>query len=284
MLNKLLPGKTFRSLLPHVLFRRAVDTANGGVYAPRCDIRDPLECDFYHDIDIPGYGTFPGAWDLRGRESDYLGGVEFRGKRVLELGPANGALGFWMERQGAEVVCYDLSPEQDWDLVPYASVEDEMRLTSVERKEHIRRLNNAWWLAHRAFNSRARLVHGDVYHIPPEIGPVDIVTFGAILLHLRDPFLALQNGLRLARETAVVVDLVLHGFDSESPVLRFVPDATKGQPRESWWLFSPALIVGMLGVLGFGDARVLYHSQKHYGNDMAMFTVIARRTHGTVRA
>jgi len=30
---------------------------------------------------------------------------------------------------------------------------------NTERKEHIRRLNNAWWLAHRAYQSRARLVH-----------------------------------------------------------------------------------------------------------------------------
>jgi hypothetical protein len=280
---KLSPGKAFRSLLPHSRFRRDQAAAADGVYAAPKHVTDVKDCDFYHDMDIPGYGTHRGAWDLRGREGEYLGGVEFGGKRVLELGTANGALGFWMERQGADVVCYDLSPELDWDIVPYASLEKELRTTARERKEHIRRLNHAWWLAHRAYQSGARLVHGDVYHVPAAIGPVDIVTFGAILLHLRDPFLALQNGLRLARETAVVVDLVLPGSDLEAPTLQFAPDSTKGQPRESWWLLSPALVVRMLGVHGFEDTRVLYHTQKHFDNDMAMFTVVARRTHGHVR-
>jgi len=281
---KLPTGRTFRSLLPHRRFLRQDSSPKGSrdVYAAPRLVRDPGDCDFYHNMDIPGYGPFTGSWDLRGRESTYLGGVEVQGKRVLELGTANGALGFWMDQQGAEVVCYDLSPAHDWDIVSYASVEDELRVTVSDRKEHIRKLNNAWWLAHRAYQSRARLVHGDVYHIPAAIGPVDVVTFGAILLHLQDPFCALQNGLRLARETAVVVDLVPPGADLEAPCMQFVPDPTVAQPRESWWLMTPGLVVRMLGVLGFGSARVLYHTQKHYNNDMSMFTVVAQRTHGTV--
>src|SRR6185437_2501791 len=108
MMIKLTPGKTLRSFLPHARFRREPARAGdpGSVYAPACDVRNVGECDFYHDMDIPGYGTFRGAWDLRGREDEYLGGVDFRGKRVLELGTANGALGFWMERQGGDLVCY----------------------------------------------------------------------------------------------------------------------------------------------------------------------------------
>jgi hypothetical protein len=282
MLNKPPTGRTFRSMLPHSRSRpqHDQDPAAGSVYAPPIHVETLEECDFYHDMELPGLEAQHGAWDLRWRESEYLGGVDFRDKRVLELGTANGALGFWMEQQGAEVVCYDLSPALDWDIVPYSRAEAEVRATAAERKEHIRRLNNAWWLAHRLFRSKARLVHGDVYHVPAAIGPVDIVTFGAILLHLRDPFLALQNGLRLARETAVVVDLVLPGSDLDAPTLRFAPDASTGQPRESWWLLSPALVVRMLGVLGFEETRISYHSQKHFGSDMAMYTVVARRTHG----
>ena len=66
--------------------------------------------------------------------------------------------------------------------------------------------------------------------------------------------------------------------------MRFMPDPSRGHPRESWWLFTPAMIVAMLGVHGFGDARVSYHTQKHHESDMAMFTVVAQRTHGTVAA
>jgi hypothetical protein len=276
-------GKTLRSLLPHARFRGMRRRLFGGPYARPRRVGDLSKCYFYHDMDIPGYGSISGAWDLRGREDVYLGGVAFRGKRVLEMGTATGALGFWMERQGAEMVCYDLSPAHDWDIVPYARIGAELPATVAERKAHIAEINNAWWLAHRAYGSRARLVHGEVYDVPAAIGPVDIVTFGAILLHLRDPFRALQAGTRLAYETAVVVDLVPPETDLDAPMLRFVPDPATGQPRESWWYLSPNAVVQMLGVLGFGAAHITYHTQKHDGKDMSLYPVVARRTHGTVR-
>lgn len=62
------------------------------------------ECFFYHTMDLPGHGVVQGDWDIRGRESQYLGEVAFRNKRVLEVGPASGQLSFFMEGQGAEVV------------------------------------------------------------------------------------------------------------------------------------------------------------------------------------
>jgi hypothetical protein len=73
-------------------------------------------------------------------------------------------------------------------------------------KNHIERLKNGWWFAHDIFGSRARVVYGNIYDVPQEIGPVDIATFGAILLHLRDPFQALHSALRLTRETVIVTE------------------------------------------------------------------------------
>jgi hypothetical protein len=86
-------------------------------------IDDINECYFYHTMDIPGHGLVKGNWDLRGKESEYLGHVDFQGKRVLEIGTASGHLCFSMEKMGAEVVAYDLSPKQDWDLVPYSGLD-----------------------------------------------------------------------------------------------------------------------------------------------------------------
>lgn len=59
-------------------------------------------------MDIPGYGGVEGEWDLRKGVKEYLGNVDFKGKRVLEIGTASGFLCFYMEGQGAEVVAYDL--------------------------------------------------------------------------------------------------------------------------------------------------------------------------------
>ncbi len=176
------------------------------LYAEPRDVGDLGECWFYHTMEIPGHGLVTGQWDLRGSEHRYTGGVDFEGRRVLEVGTASGLLCFYMERQGAEVVAFDLSDDHQWDLVPFAGVDADAEM--AVRRGLIRKINNAYWLGHRAFGSGAKVVYGSVYDIPIEIGPVDIAIYGSVLLHVRDPFLALYNGLRLARSTVVVTDLV----------------------------------------------------------------------------
>jgi SAM-dependent methyltransferase len=179
-----------------------------GMLSPYAEPRTILsvdECYFYHTMDVPGHGTIDGEWDLRGSVDDYLGHFEFKGKRVLDIGAASGILSFHIERQGAEVVSFDLSENFDWDIVPFFGNNNEgMR---SDRRDHIRKINNGYWLCHRAFGSNAKMVNGAVYDIPPSIGPFDVAVFGSILLHLRDPFLALENAARMVRETIIVSDL-----------------------------------------------------------------------------
>jgi len=71
------------------------------IWAQPRDITDLEDCYFYHTMDIPGFGTVEGEWDLRGKERAYLGNVELAGKRVLELGTASGHLCFSMEKMGS---------------------------------------------------------------------------------------------------------------------------------------------------------------------------------------
>ncbi len=176
-----------------------------GIYAPPRHVTDIGECSFYHVTDLPGHGVVGWGWDLRGGEEKYLGGVEVRGKRVLELGTSSGFLCRYMESKGADVVGYDLSDEYTWDFVPYSQC--DMSSYLLEMKNYLRLQNNAWWFAHRLFRSTAKVVYGHVYEIPEQIGTVDVSTFGSLLLHVRDPFLALQNALRLTRESVVTTDL-----------------------------------------------------------------------------
>ena len=204
------------------------------------------------------------------------------GKRVLEIGTASGFLCFHMEDHGAEVVAYDLSEAHDWDVVPFANEDHERQL--AERRRHIRAINDGWWLAHRARNSSASVVYGNVYDVPEAIGKVDIVTFGAILLHLRDPFLALQNAVRLNPDVVIVTESlsirlslpqILAGKVQPGPM--FLPNRRRGGPHETWWLLTPDLIKRMLGVLGFADSKVHYHRQRFENRWQPMFTVVARR-------
>jgi hypothetical protein len=253
------------------------------VYAEPRTVTDLEECYFYHSMEIPGYGLVEGPWDLRGGVDDYLGGVDLRDKRVLEVGTASGFLCFTMEGRGADVVAYDLSDKQSWDVVPYAQYDHES--FDAERREHLRKLNNSWWLAHRAFESSAKVVYGTVYQIPDEIGRVEVATYGNVLRHFRDPFLALERGLGLTTETAIVTEnpslrysLPQMAASLLKPNMAFLPNYERVQPRESWWHFTPASIKQMLGVLGFEDTTVKYHVQRFEGRRNPQFTVVGRRT------
>jgi 2-polyprenyl-3-methyl-5-hydroxy-6-metoxy-1,4-benzoquinol methylase len=97
--------------------------AIGQLYAePKTNV-NLSDCAFYHTMKIPGYGRIEGEWEIRPRQ--YLGGVDFRGKRVLELGTADGYLCFYMEHQGADVVACDLSPDASLDMVPMSRIDHE---------------------------------------------------------------------------------------------------------------------------------------------------------------
>jgi hypothetical protein len=200
-----------------------------------------------------------------------------------------------MEREGAEVVGYDLSEADEWDIVPFARSSNSGFMT--ERKDHIRKLNNAFWLCHRVFESRARMVYGDVYSIPAAIGSVDICTCCSILLHVRDPFRALEKALSLTRETIIVTEpaaffrlpsylrsyrRLLPSKLVAGPAMEFLPDWRVGEPNETWWRLSPEIVQRFIGTLGFEKSTVTHHSQLYHRGRMKLrlpqFTVVGHRT------
>ena len=93
------------------------------IYVTPKTVTDVRECEFYHEMDLPGYGHIASdsimQWDLRGREREYLGNVKFDEKRVLDVGTASGYLSFFVESQGAEVVSHDVSETQSLGIIPY---------------------------------------------------------------------------------------------------------------------------------------------------------------------
>ncbi len=252
-------------------------TAQSPYSAPR-PIASADECYFYHTMDVPGHGTIQGEWDLRGSVDKYLGNFDFKGKRVLDVGAASGILSFHIEKQGAEVVSFDLSENFDWDIVPFA--ENDNDATRSERRSHLRKINNGYWLCHKAFGSNARMVNGVVYDIPQTIGPVDVAVFGSILLHLRDPFLALENAARLTKEAIIVSDLSPYGRlgskYKKSP--RFMPkSADPGGINDGWFRLPPLLVQEYLGILGFKQSTLTWNSFKYGERTRLIYTIIAQR-------
>ena len=251
-------------------------------YSKPRNVSDQQECYFYHTMNLPGIGRIEGNWNLGTKLKEYLGNVDFKLKRVLDVGCASGILSFYVEKEGAEVVSFDLDKNGDWDIVPYAKWEQFAHVVA-DRKSIINKLNNAYWLSHRLLKSKAKVVYGSVYAIPDAIGRVAISFYGAILLHLRDPFLALQNGLKLTTKTVVVVE-GLRGQNQKTtePFLGLLPDSKTVEPKDTWWDIRPEWVVRAIGVLGFEDVKINYHTQKYEGRDIPLYTVVGKRTHGNL--
>ena len=241
------------------------------------------DCNWYHTFNLPGGEVIQGAWDLRGGEDAYLGGVDVHGKRVIEPGPASGYLSFFMERQGAEVVSFETGFDVSIDLLP------DRGLSTVENRTDLMRgtiegIHNSWWYMHRTYGSVAKLVHGDFYNLPGDLRDFDVAVFGAILLHLREPWGAISEVARRTTERIIVTDLIQ---DREAPlesnIMRFSPLAN--HEISNWWAIYPGAVVSMLERVGFGKTTITEHTQTHHlghrlednAVEMPMFTVVGER-------
>jgi SAM-dependent methyltransferase len=242
------------------------------------------ECSFYHTVETADGEVVMGPWDLRGREREYLGGVDFSGRRVLELGPATGALTQYLEDAGADVVGFDAGFDVSIDLHPDPTGADD-RARRLEHAQMVGRVQRSWWYLHSRHRCRAAMVYGDIYTLPGDIGQFDISVFAAILLHLRSPVAALTEAARRTREAIVVTES--WGFEREllhENVMKIFPYGDGGR-WTVWWSISAGAVVSMLETLGFADTTVTEHEQLHqFGHDagapyrpMPMYTVVGRR-------
>ena len=234
------------------------------------------DCYFYHTMDIPGHGVVEGEWDLRANIGNYLGGYNFQGQRVLDVGAASGLLTFFTENKGANVVSYDLSEHHSWDVVPYADA--DLSKIDTTRRDHMRRINNAYWFCHRLHGSRASASYGSVYDIPKTIGQVDVSIYGSILLHLRDPFLALSSAAGLTKSAMIVADVCPFGrFGQFLTNPRFIPNPSRRSPWDTWWNLPPRLIQKYLAILGFPHSEVTWHRQLYQHKPKTLYTVVGYR-------
>lgn len=248
------------------------------------------DCTWYHTTELPDGRLLDGHWDLRERESAYLGDLSLDGKRVLELGPASGYLTFWMERQGAEMTSFEAGYDAVIAMVPPVNGVDLQEAES-ELMDHTRRTTNAWWYLHRLYGSSARLVHGDIYRMPDDLGTFDVTTLGCILVHTKEPFRVLEQAAQHTDNTIVVTEQFHAGLEGTTDaVMQFGADVANPGPSVGWWQYSPGAIIRMLWRLGFRYTEIVRHSQRYRLPDSAgarsaespvielpLFTVIAER-------
>lgn len=244
-------------------------------------VADAADCIFYHTWDVPGLGPVQGQWDLRGHESNCLGGVPLAGRSVLEIGPASGYLTFWMERQGARVTSFDLDDTEHWDLVPFAGLDPAT--IHATRGDAIRRVNNSWWYSRAATGSQAELFNGTAYDVDETLGLFDVVTINSVLLHLRDPLLAIERAAGRARHQIVITDVAERQFAPGAPpelghCLHSIPRAAAGGPIDGWWYIPSTLVAEQLRILGFADIQIRdFELPFQDGNAWQFYTIVGTR-------
>ena len=266
------------------------------------------DCEFYHVLDIPGMSGPPNVdgikgFDFRKNVNDYLGHTDFKNKTVLELGPGSGFLTFHVEKMGGDITCIDIDPKNNkWDTVPNCGSnhyfkknvgpsidpDEEKKILLDEIEKH----QNGFWYAHKAFNSKSKLIHSHINDIPPELGIYDISMLSSVLLHLQNPFLGMKNMLRHTNEKVIVTELggyeriksfrniMLNLIKKISPLtppsMTYLPSTNK-KPFV-WWKFSPEIISNMASTLGFEKNTITYHKQTVDGHNSWFFTVVCERT------
>ena len=224
-------------------------------YVDRPDTIAPLEeCQFYHWIDLPGFGEMRGDWDLRDSALAYLGDFDFQGKRALDVGTASGFLTFEMEKRGADVVSFDMKSGRQWDVVPYREIMDDLEGYRSRQELHMQKIRNSYWLSHHSLNSNARAYFGNIYEpLPKQLGTFDVAVFGMIFTHLRDPFGALASMLQSVTGSVIVTN---HYLEHDAPTALFVPSKSNNA-RQAFWMPSKQCVTRMLEVLGFRVDRMV---------------------------
>lgn len=137
---------------------------------------------WYHTMDLPGGVTTPGYFDLR-KVVDKILPADLTGKRCLDAATASGFFAFEMEKRGAsEVVGIDVATtdQRDWQM-PWR----------LQPQENL--LPKTFAAVKAALGSKAEHVRCSLYDASPErLGEFDFVFIGSVLIHLRDPVMALR--------------------------------------------------------------------------------------------
>ena len=222
-------------------------------YATPLVVNDPAQCYFYHRLNIPGFGETTGHWDLRDCIKEYLGNYDFKGKRALDVGTASGFLTFSMEKQGADVVSFDMASGGQWDVVPQSEYRRDPVAWTAKRVDGDRRLKNSYWFAHQRLGSKAKAFYGDIYNQPESLGIFDVAVFGMIISHLRDAFRAIYSAARLANSDLIITNQTPAGKKNEA---YFIPTIKNGE-TQCWWMFTEGCIKQMVSVMGFEVVRMV---------------------------
>jgi tRNA (mo5U34)-methyltransferase len=206
---------------------------------------------WYHTLELaPGIAT-PGMFDHRPYVPRYGLPEDLSGARALDVGTLDGFWAFELERRGARVTALDVDRPEDLDWPAGLRAAGEARRAEGAQLAD----GHAFEIARRALGSSVERVALSVYDATPEAlgGPFDLVFCGSVLIHLRDPMLALERMAALCRGRLVLAE-------EYSRRLEWLPRVTVAEfraqtPWMTWWRPTSRTWLAMVTCAGFADAR-----------------------------
>lgn len=154
---------------------------------------------------------------------------DLRGKRVLDVGCADGFYTFLAESRGADVVTIDAWPHQ------------------------------GFLLAHEIRGSKAEFHQMNVYDLQPDtFGTFDIVFFMGVYYHLKNPILALERIANVTRELAIIESQISGSVDFEQEGIShfYEYDELAGDPT-NWWAPNVPCLLQTVRAAGFPRADLI---------------------------
>lgn len=210
---------------------------------------------WYHSIDLGGGLVTPGrAWYHHMWEvcRDTMNHLDFRGRRVLDIGANDGLWSFEAERRGAALVVAV-------DLFDYA-LERFLFCRRVLKSKVVPLYNVS---VYELSDSLARYLSPQSPTVP-DVLKFDIVIFYGVLYHLRDPMRALAEVRSVVKEDGAVLLETAYARCEEKPIMlfnggskrRLYPDYT------SWWAPSRSCLVEMCETSFFNLQEDTVHTHK----------------------
>lgn len=205
------------------------------------------ETHWYHTIDLGNGTTTRGDFDLRSKVPSYGLPDRLEGQRALDVGCSSGFWSFEMERRGASVTAVDVASENQ-DIWPAVQDENALAVSSsalgASKRGH--QAASPFRTAHELLRSRVEFREMSVYDLDPRIiGTFNLVFCGSLLMHLTDPFRALQKIASVARGLVIISSMYV---DDQALEPRAV---FKLSPRIIWTP-NPACLRSMMREAGLG--------------------------------
>jgi len=216
---------------------------------------------WYHTLELrPGVVT-RGTFDLRG-VVDRLPWPDVTGKRCLDIGTYDGQLAFELERRGArEVVATDIADQTLWDWPPRRRAVGPTQLAEFAGPDK----GAGFVIARDALGSRVERIDLSIYDLSPDrVGTFDVVVCGNLLLHLRNPFGALEAVRSVTTGQFLSFEQIRLSL-SWRHRRRAIFDLERDETFSQWLVPNRAAHVAMIERAGFDVDRVVAPLPQRFG-------------------